>query len=76
VPPNAIAGAREYLGAIRVRIGADGKVMSATIEKPTYPSYDARLLQAARQWIYKPATRNGEPIESERVIPIQLRPKQ
>lgn len=76
VPPNAIAGAREYVGAIRVRIGIDGKVKLATIEKPTYPSYDARLLQAARQWTYKPATRNGEPIESERVIPIQLRPKQ
>ncbi|MGH9370936.1 MAG: energy transducer TonB [Vicinamibacterales bacterium] len=76
VPPNAIAGSREYTGAIRIRIGADGQVMSATIEKATYPSYDARLLQASRQWTYKPATRNGEPVESERVIPIQLRPRQ
>jgi protein TonB len=75
VPPNVIAGSREYTGAIRVLIGVDGKVKSATIEKPTYPSYDARLLQASRQWLYKPATRNGEPIESERIIPIQLRPK-
>jgi periplasmic protein TonB len=76
IPPNAVAASREYVGAVRVRIGADGRVTSATIEQPTYPSYDARLLQVARQWLYKPATRNGEPVESERVIPIQLRPRQ
>jgi hypothetical protein len=75
VPPNPIAGSREYNGAIRVRIGGDGRVISAVIEKPTYPSYDARLLQASKEWVYKPALRNGLPVESERVIPIQLRPK-
>jgi TonB family protein len=75
VPPDAIAGAREFIGAIKVRIGADGRVKSSTIEKPTYPTYDARLLQASRQWIYKPATRNGQPVESEKVIPYQLRPR-
>ncbi len=76
VPPTGVAGARDYLGAIRVRIGVDGRVRSATIETPTHPSYDARLLQASRQWLYKPATKNGEPVESERVIPIQLRGRQ
>jgi TonB family protein len=76
VPPNAIAGSREYNGAIRVRIGADGHVVSAVIEQPTYPSYDAKLLQIAKQWLYKPALRNGQPVESERVIPIQLRPRE
>jgi tetratricopeptide (TPR) repeat protein len=75
IPPNAIAGAREYTGAIKVRIGIDGRVKGATIERPTYPSYDARLLHASRQWIYKPATRNGEAIESDKVIPIKLSPR-
>jgi TonB family protein len=76
IPPNPIAASKEYLGSVRVRIGVDGRVISATIEQPTYPSYDARLLQVARQWLYKPATRNGEPVESERVVPVQLRPRQ
>jgi periplasmic protein TonB len=75
VPPNSVAGTREFIGAIRVRIGADGRVKSAVIERATYPSYDARLIQASRTWIYRPATRNGQPVEAERVIPIQLRPR-
>lgn len=75
IPPNPTAAARAYDGAIRVLIGVDGRVKSATMERPTYPSYDVRLLQASREWLYKPATRNGEPVESERVIPIQLRPR-
>jgi protein TonB len=76
IPPNPIAASKEFLGAVRVRIGVDGRVLSATIEQATHPSYDARLLQVARQWLYKPATRNGEPVESERVVPVQLRPRQ
>jgi TonB family protein len=75
VPPDAIAGAREYMGAIKVRIGADGRVKSATIETPTHPGYDARILQASRQWVYRPATRNGQAVESEKVIAFQLRPR-
>jgi hypothetical protein len=74
-PPDAIAGAREYVGLIRVRIAADGRVKSSSIEKPTVASYDARLLQASRGWIYKPAMRNGEPVESEKVISYQLKPR-
>ncbi|MGH9347327.1 MAG: hypothetical protein ACRD26_08680 [Vicinamibacterales bacterium] len=73
IPPDAVAGSREYAGSLKVIIGIDGKVKTATIEKPTYPTYDARLLQAARQWVYQPATRNGEPVESEKIIAIQLR---
>jgi tetratricopeptide (TPR) repeat protein len=73
VPPDAIAGSREYSGAVKVLIGVDGRVKSATIEKATYPTYDARLLQAARLWEYRPATRNGEPVESEKLISIMLR---
>jgi len=73
VPPDAVAASREYSGAVKVIIGIDGRVKLAVIEKPTYPTYDARLLQAARLWEYRPATRNGEPVESEKVIAIQLR---
>jgi tetratricopeptide (TPR) repeat protein len=75
IPPNPIAGSREYSGAIKVLIGADGRVKSTTIERPTHPSYDARLVHRSRQWLYKPATRNGEAVESERVIAVKLSPR-
>ena len=75
VPPSGAAGSREYIGAIKVRIGADGRVKSSAIDKATYPSYDAAIVQASRQWIYKPATRNGQAVESEKVVAFQLRPR-
>jgi hypothetical protein len=73
VPPDAIASSRDFAGAIRVIIGTDGRVKTASIHRPSYPAYDARLLQASRQWVYRPAMRNGEPVESEKIIEIQLR---
>jgi TonB family protein len=73
IPPDQVAAAREFVGSIKVTIGIDGRVKAAEIERPTYPTYDARLLQAAKSWTYKPATRNGQPVESEKVIAIQLR---
>jgi hypothetical protein len=72
-PPDAMSRARDYSGAIKVLIGIDGRVKSATIERPTHPSYDSRLRQASRQWLYQPATQNGEAVESELVIRIELR---
>ena len=73
-PPNPSIAKNEYNGAVKVRIGTDGRVKAATIDRPTHPAYDAALLNTARSWLYKPATQNGTPIESERVIAVRLRP--
>jgi hypothetical protein len=72
-PLDKVAGSRDYVGAIKVTIGIDGRVKSAAIEKATHPTYDARLLQVARGWVFKPAMRDGEPVESEKVIAIELK---
>ena len=73
-PPNPAVARNEYNGAVKVRIGTDGRVKAATIDRPTHPAYDTALLNTARSWLYKPATQNGAPIESERVIAVRLRP--
>jgi len=73
-PPNPAVARNEYNGAVKVRIGTDGRVKAATIDRPTHPAYDTALLNTARSWLYKPATQNGTPIESERVIAVRLRP--
>jgi hypothetical protein len=72
-PPAAFATI-EYKGSIRITVGVDGKVKNAVVEQRSHPAYDARLIAATASWLYKPATRNGEPIESERVIPVHLLP--
>jgi hypothetical protein len=72
VPSFVGAATRPLSGAVRVVIGTDGLVRSAEMEIPIEPRYDARLLTAARTWKYKPAVRGGKPVESEKVIAINV----
>ena len=75
MPPNPAVARNEYTGAVKVRIGIDGRVKAVTIDQPSHPAYDANLTRVARTWLYKPASQNGTPVESERVIAVRLRPQ-
>jgi hypothetical protein len=75
MPPNPTIARNEYTGSLKVRIGIDGRVKAVTIDQPSHPAYDAILLRVARNWLYKPASQNGAPVESERVIAVRLRPR-
>jgi protein TonB len=72
-PENSVVARAGFSGAVRVTIDATGRVTGAVMERPVYPPYDRLVLDAARNWTYKPATRNGQPVPSERVVEIQLR---
>ena len=74
-PPNPAIARQEFNGAVKVRIGTDGRVKGASIDEPSHPAYDNLLLRVARLWLYKPAMQNGVAIESERVIAVRLRPR-
>jgi TonB family protein len=71
-PPDRVLARMSFDGAVRVRIDATGKVTDATMVRPTHISYDLALMRAARLWSYRPATRNGQPIESEKVVEVRL----
>jgi periplasmic protein TonB len=75
VPYDAATKQAEYKGAVKVRIAADGKVEGVEIVTPTDRQYDRQLLNAARGWLYEPATRNGVAIPSEKVVSVHLRPR-
>jgi hypothetical protein len=64
--------AKALSGSIRIVIGADGKVKSAEIAQSVEPRYDIRLLAAAKSWFYKPATLDGNPIQSEKVVQVSV----
>jgi len=72
-PTDAVTAQRRFTGAVRVRIGKDGRVVSAAMEVATDPEYDKQLLEATRSWRYMPARRNGEPIEVEKLVTFSLR---
>lgn len=74
-PPDAQAMAAEYVGLLQVSIGADGKVLAATMVKSSHPLYDAAIVRAAQLWTYQPATRGGRPVPSYKNIQVRLVPR-
>ena len=54
-----------------VLIDETGRVTDATVRESVHPRYDRMVLQAARDWRYTAATRNGVPIPSEQTVTIQ-----
>src|SRR5436190_1652880 len=53
-PTDAVMAQRRFTGAVRVRIGKDGRVVSAAMEVATDPEYDKQLLEATGSWRYMP----------------------
>ena len=74
IAPDRAAAAREWTGSVKVLVGADGRVKSASMERRMHPAYESLLIAATRNWLYRPATTDGQPVASERVIEIRLKP--
>lgn len=74
VPPKTVDARSGFKGLIEVTIDENGSVTSATLQQSVHPLYDEKLLAMARTWKYKPATLNGVPTSSVKVVEIQLQP--
>jgi TonB family protein len=74
-PPDSLSRQAEFAGAVRIGIGEDGKVMTATMAKSVHPAYDRLLLAAAQEWLYEPARRDGVPVPSEHTVEVRLKPR-
>ena len=72
-PGAGVSSQVGFTGAVRLTIDATGKVISAVMDPSVYPPYDKLILAAAREWTYRPATQNGEPVTSQRRVEIVLR---
>lgn len=65
---------KRYSGTVEIVIDENGSVISAAITTPVFPSYDQLLLQAAKNWRYKPARRGGQPVKYRRAVAVLLTP--
>jgi hypothetical protein len=72
LPPTHLAERRLWTGAIEVLIDETGKVLSARMAMPVQPTYDRQLLQAALNWKYRPATKDGTPARFIKIINVRL----
>jgi TonB family protein len=72
--PNEIEKLREFRGLLEVVVDERGDVRSAALAKSVHPKYDAGLLEAARGWKFRPATKDGVPVPYRTTIVIRLGP--
>jgi len=73
-PADALARGIQGLVLLRVRIGADGGVEEAAIDRSSgAPSLDESALSTVRrQWRFEPATRCGVAVSCEAILPIRF----
>jgi len=65
----------ELRGAIRIIVDENGKVESVSLVQSVHESYDPLLLAAARQWTFKPAMKNGQPVKFLKIVAVLLSPR-
>ncbi|MEZ5318920.1 MAG: energy transducer TonB [Vicinamibacterales bacterium] len=70
--PTPVESQMTNRGSLELTIDEMGRVLAATITESINPRYDPLLLQAAAQWRFKPATRNGEPVRYRYKLGINL----
>lgn len=75
-PRNEIDSRREFRGVLLVLVDEMGDVTSAVLGKSVHPTYDAALVEMARTWKFRPATRNGVPVRCRTTIEIHLGPRE
>ena len=75
-PPDASARQTTHRGHVEIVVDESGAVESVAVAESVHASYDASLLEAARKWRYRPATRNGHPVRYRLLTEVVLRPAQ
>ncbi|MGH9530864.1 MAG: energy transducer TonB, partial [Terriglobales bacterium] len=75
--PEYSAEAREHkhegVVVLRVEVGPDGRVSNVSVQNPLGMGLDEKALEAVRQWMYKPALKNGRPVAVQFDLSINFR---
>ena len=74
-PRNEIERRREFRGVLLVVVDERGDVTSAVLGKSVHPAYDTALVEMARTWKFRPATKDGVPVRCRTTIEIRLGPR-
>jgi TonB family protein len=74
-PASPAFAGRSFQGQLRVLIDEKGRVESATLLRPLIEGYDALLLDAVRNWQFRPATKDGQPVKYVKLFTIDVSPR-
>jgi hypothetical protein len=65
---QAITKASKSSGAIDIVIDETGRVVDATIRQSLNSSFDILIVRTARNWKYRPATKDGTPVRYRKTL--------
>jgi protein TonB len=71
-PENVLERKTEYRGLVDLLIDERGRVTSVAIVRSVNARYDPMLLNAARTWSFRPATKDGRPVQYRSTLAINL----
>jgi TonB family protein len=74
LPRNEIEKRQDFQGVVVLVIDETGAVTSVAMSKSVHPVYDRELLDFARTWKFRPATRVGVPVKYRMAIEVRLNP--
>jgi hypothetical protein len=75
LPPFTGVIDKATTGALEVVIDENGRVVSATMRAPVFPTYDRLAIAATQSWRYRPATVNGTPVKFRKFIQVSVTPR-
>jgi TonB family protein len=61
-----------FTGAVELLISEEGKVMTVKLIESVHPRFDASLLEVAKNWTFKPATKDGKPVMFRYAVGVTL----
>ena len=59
-------------GMLELVIDEKGRVINLELKVRLHPMFDSMLLQAAKDWRYKPATLDGRPVRYRKLVQITV----
>ncbi|NJD32380.1 MAG: energy transducer TonB [Gammaproteobacteria bacterium] len=73
-PPRCLRMGVEGVVKVRVLVGEDGVPQEVTLARSSGDSsLDESAMEAVKDWIFKPATRDGMPIRAWAIVPIEFK---
>ena len=70
--PASITSLSRDRAVIELTIDEQGRVAAMTLRMRAHPVYDSLLLNAAKEWRYKPATLNGTPVKYRKLLQVSI----
>jgi len=70
--PSVIAQMTRTQGLLDLVIDEKGRLVSIVLRTSLHPTYDKMIVNAAKDWRYRPATLDGTPVQFRKIVQVSV----